>query len=175
MGFEPKKRLRTIQPGELLLITSGAYSGYAVHCLGTAVRQVPLELLLEDWLNAHPEQREEHRFQHEEFLAHLTTEGFIEEVNHVEFHLSGYQTAAEVEISDVVSAEIEQYNYEMKVGLRCHWCGAVPVEITSLADREAGLLRLMCQGQGVSGDGCKERGKPWTIPDSTSRIAPTPT
>lgn len=82
-----------INEGELLLFSNGEYSDYGVMTLARATKPFNIQDRLEAYLKCHPEQRERYEFDEYGFLAYLTLDGTVVEVEYREVHLGCYGTA----------------------------------------------------------------------------------
>ena len=83
-------KLRTIAPGEFVLVSSGAYSDYAIACLLRATAPLDLDAARDDWLTENPEQAEPYGFDGDKFLAWLVKTRPVELVPAVEFYMHEY-------------------------------------------------------------------------------------
>ena len=87
-----KEQIGKINKGELVVLTSGDYSDYQIHCLCTALVDLELEELKSEYSHFphdsesyyDPEFHDPHHF-----LAWLAKSGKVKDVDYREFHL-GY-------------------------------------------------------------------------------------
>jgi hypothetical protein len=81
-----------MKKGELLLLTSGAYSNYSPHAVVRILKDFKTKDVLELYLKEHPEQREKHNGEVSQFIAWLSANGYVEDVNHTEWNVGCYST-----------------------------------------------------------------------------------
>lgn len=76
-----------IPAGALFTVTTGEYSDYVVLGVFRALREFNPDVLLNQWLHKHPDQREYYSFSEQKFLAEMVREGHLEPVESGEWHL----------------------------------------------------------------------------------------
>lgn len=85
-----------IPAGALFTVTQGAYSDFCIEGVFRAKEEIPVHYLLQAWLKEHPEQKEDYRFEDDEFfksIAHM-----MEPVECWELHLSDYSKASTLSV-----------------------------------------------------------------------------
>jgi len=81
-----------MKTGDLLLFSSGEYSDYSPIALTRVLKDFKTAAVLEEYLTKFPEQRPNYRAQHTQFLAYLSSEGYVEDLPHTEWNVGGYST-----------------------------------------------------------------------------------
>jgi hypothetical protein len=102
-------KLRILEAGELIIITSGEYSDYNIQFVGKTISSFDAEAMLEAWLTEHPDQRKDYNFNEYEFLAYLMASGLFQELHPVEWHLSDYSTVAKFALERIEFADSHGY------------------------------------------------------------------
>lgn len=97
------KTLRPLKAGETVIMTQGVYSDYGLEGIYRITRDLDLEAITRDWLQAHPEQVESYGFRQDLFLASLESSGAIEPMRYIEFHLADYGNASEMWIEEPIA------------------------------------------------------------------------
>lgn len=82
--------LMPIPAGTVFLVTTDCYSSYSVRAVLKALRDLDPPTLREEWLTAHPDQRESYKFKEAEFIGALVASGAVEELPVWEWHLGDY-------------------------------------------------------------------------------------
>lgn len=75
-----------------MLLTSGEYSDYGPHGVVKCLKDFKTSEVLEEYLNKFPEQRAEYHGKHSQFLAYLSEEGYIEDIEFTEWNIGSYST-----------------------------------------------------------------------------------
>lgn len=83
--------------GTLVLVSSGEYSDYSVISIVRVLSDFTPAEELEQYLSAHPEQREDYSFEKDQYFAHLLKRGLVEELEHSTYHLGDYSEHDRVE------------------------------------------------------------------------------
>lgn len=78
--------------GKLLCVDRGEYSDYNVTGFFVALRDFDPRAELDEFLNAHPEQREDYSFEQDMFLAALLAKGLLLEVDYGTLYLGTYSS-----------------------------------------------------------------------------------
>jgi hypothetical protein len=76
-----------LKAGSLLSVAKGAYSSYQIMGFFVVLKDFEMPVELENHLAAHPEQREETRFEPDSYLASLLRSGFLMEINYGVLHI----------------------------------------------------------------------------------------
>ncbi len=101
----PIKELRDIPAGEMIAITEGVYSNYSVVGFFRATKVIPVKALIQRWMVEHPDPRG--AFDHGGFLAWVNSQGYLEQVNHWEWHLEDYSRADEMTVGEYMPYEFD--------------------------------------------------------------------
>jgi hypothetical protein len=91
------KKMIPIPKDALFYISTGEYSDYCVTGVFRALQEIDADSLLEQWLTAHPEQRQPYKFKDKDFLtsvAHL-----MQPVESWEWHIESYAMAEYMYVS----------------------------------------------------------------------------
>lgn len=91
------RQLVPIPKGATFTVTSGAYSDFTVQGVFRALAEIDVERLRDEWLQAHPEQRETYSFNDRGFLSSMAS--LMEPIECWELHLCDYANAAEISVS----------------------------------------------------------------------------
>lgn len=90
-------KLRKFKKGEQVIISSGAYSGYSIHCVGVVVKDFDPEVIIQEWLTIHPEQKSDYKFEEDAFTKHVLIDlGLIKETPYVEWNMGAYSRISEM-------------------------------------------------------------------------------
>jgi hypothetical protein len=76
-----------IPEGSLFTFTTGQYSEYSVTGLFKALKSIDISTLFKQWLEEHPEQAGFFNLNAYEFIAWVTKEGYLEQVDCYEWHV----------------------------------------------------------------------------------------
>ncbi len=74
--------------GQLMLVDQGEYDSYQIIGLYRALQDFDPKQVLAKYLKAHPEERQDGRFNGYGYMMMLAREGWIERVPHVDLFLS---------------------------------------------------------------------------------------
>jgi hypothetical protein len=88
-----------IPSGELFIATTGEYSDYGVDGVFRAVQELDTYVLIEQYLNEKPQQREADSFEKNEFLAWLIRKNLIEPVDCWIWHLSSWGCVSDMSVN----------------------------------------------------------------------------
>lgn len=92
-----KKKMMPIEEGQLVLVSSGAYSDYMIHGVYRTTRQIDVEEELSEFLKENPEARADFAFDKDAFFQYIG--GALERVTgYRELHLGDYSRASEVDV-----------------------------------------------------------------------------
>ena len=81
------KKSAVIPAGTIFTISTGTYSDFYVHGVFRAVVDIDTNILLEEWLSVHPDQKEGFRFDQSGFIELIVRRGMIEQVESMEWFL----------------------------------------------------------------------------------------
>lgn len=98
----------------IVLTTSGCYSDYSVEGIFYWKSDKQPKEIFDEWLEAHPEQREEYRFSSSEFVGWLNQIGAIEDVPFKSMHLGDYCRVEECELPEL---EMHSVTFEALKGI----------------------------------------------------------
>ena len=90
-------KLVPIPKGATFTVTSGCYSDFTVQGVFRALAEIDVERLRAEWLEAHPEQRGQYKFNDSGFLTSIAS--LMEPVKSWELHLCDYSNADEMHVS----------------------------------------------------------------------------
>lgn len=82
-----------IKKGMYMSAESGEWSDYCVNGFFIALKDFDPMPLLEEYLEANPEDRESYSFHEDAFLAKLLQEGYLEEIDYGRIFLGSYSCA----------------------------------------------------------------------------------
>jgi len=86
------KGLRHVKEGELMIVTSGAYSDYSLISVCRALQAFDLRAALLDYLGEHPEIVEEYRWSDDRFMAYLIMRGLVADEPYISLFLGEYSS-----------------------------------------------------------------------------------
>lgn len=93
------KEQNLILKDQLIILSEGAYSDYGVITIGKAIEDIDIKTLTNEYLEIHPEQKEEYHFSEDKFVKWLVIDkGLIEELPYVEWHVADYGSAEEMRL-----------------------------------------------------------------------------
>lgn len=90
--------MKHIPSGSLFTISVGVYSDYTVTGIFMATEDLSPNDLRAYWLARYPEQAKEYHFEPHAFVADLVRRGLVEFIDGLEWHLTDYSTASEMEV-----------------------------------------------------------------------------
>lgn len=96
------KRMRTLKAGEVVVVSSGAYSDYGIHGIYRLTQDIDPDGLCEQWLEIHPDLRKEYEFDEYDFIAWVLKEHgeAFEQIEAVEWHLGDYGNLERMSVKD---------------------------------------------------------------------------
>jgi hypothetical protein len=92
------KTMRPIPAGSLFTVTTGVYSSYEVTGVFRAAADIDPQALLDEWLEVHPEQKQQFSFIEDRFLAFVFRKGLMEPVDTYEWHLADYSSSSAMDV-----------------------------------------------------------------------------
>lgn len=92
------KLLNLIPAGALFTITVGVYSDYEISGVFRAKAAIDPNALRSAYLNDYPEQRDAYKFSYNKFLGWLAQKDLLDPVACMEWHLTDYGGADEMDI-----------------------------------------------------------------------------
>ena len=95
---QPDKPMEIIPAGTLFVATKDEYSSYTVMGIFWTLVQVDPNKKRKEWLELHPEQREDYKFSCYEFVAWLVAENVIEEMDFCEWFIGAYGGCDKMEV-----------------------------------------------------------------------------
>lgn len=97
-SYERFVKKNKVKVGRLLLLSHGAYSSYERTGWFVAVQNFSPDEMLAKYLQEQSAQKEQYKFQHEQFLAWLIKQAVLAEVEEFfdEWHMGDYHSVAEV-------------------------------------------------------------------------------
>ena len=76
-----------VKAGSLLSVSKGAYSSYEIMGFFVVLKDFEMRVEIENHLAAHPDQREDTRFEPNSYLASLLRTGLLLEINYGVLHM----------------------------------------------------------------------------------------
>jgi hypothetical protein len=99
-----ESKMMPIPAGSLLTVTTGEYRNWCtIDGVFLAKSDIDPESLRDQWLQDHPDQREEHCFEEGNFLAWTASLGLIEPLDCYEWHLSNYSIADQMDVQKLAN------------------------------------------------------------------------
>lgn len=87
-----------IKKGQIILFDEGVYNYYSVLAICKAKVDFDTELVLNEYLEANPAQKERYSFRGYEFVKWLEVKQLIETIETVNWYLSGYGDHGSIKI-----------------------------------------------------------------------------
>jgi hypothetical protein len=81
-----------IQEGTLILIETGEYSDYGVAAVVRVKKGFDGKDAIEQYLSERPDQKDQYRGDHYEFIQWLSKNDYIEDAPHLRWHIGSYST-----------------------------------------------------------------------------------
>lgn len=85
-----------MKQGQLLLLSSGEYSDYGPIALTRTLKDFSANEALQEYLNEFPSQRDAYCAKQMQFVAWLSSHGFIEDIEYTEWNIGCYSNLEEL-------------------------------------------------------------------------------
>jgi hypothetical protein len=93
------KKHITITAGSTFTVSTGEYSDYIVVGVFRALKDIEPDKLVAEWLEKHPDEAKDFRFNEQRFLAEAFRTGLFEHIPSFEWHLCCSQQISEMEVT----------------------------------------------------------------------------
>ncbi len=99
---------KELKAGQLVTITEGCYSDYSITSFFVALQTFEPMALHREYMESHPEQAVDYRFESSMFLQSLLSKGLLLEIQYATLHLGDYSMAGEVNFTPLSSGDSQR-------------------------------------------------------------------